>query len=100
LSNEFRMEFIDTNALEFVSRGRKSNVSPELVKALKELKTGTAVRIPSLTVTASGEAGKKDRARNSAQIRSAAKLAGVKVSILWSPAGVPQVVVSGKASSK
>lgn len=102
MSDDFRMEFIDATSMEFISRGRKSNVSPELVSALRELlsQKGKAVRIPSLTVTFTGDDGKRERARVSAMIRAAAKVAGVKVSILWSPNGVPQVVVSGKITSK
>lgn len=92
-------EIIDENEMEFTPRGRKSNVPQALVKALKELKTGTAVRLTDKTFVVSPQSptAKTDRARISAMIRSAGKLAGVEVSIKWSPAGVPQVVTAKAA---
>lgn len=92
-------EIIDESAMEFTPRGRKSNVPQELVNALKGLKTGMAVRLTdkAFTVSPKSETAKTDRARISAMIRSAGKIAGVEVSIKWSPIGVPQVVTSKPA---
>lgn len=87
-------EFIDENEIESVKRGRKSNASPELVKALSEVPTGKVVKITAMAVDPASEDFKNDKATMSASIRTAGKLAGVKVSISWSPAGVPQVKVS------
>ena len=90
-------EFIDESAIEAVSRGRKSNVPTELVEALRKLPKGKAIAIKVFACDPTSADYKNDKASVSATIRSAGKQAGVKVSIGWSPAGVPQVkVVTGK----
>lgn len=93
-------EFIDESDIEAVSRGRKSNVSPELVEAFAKLPVGKAIKVASLAGDTSDIEGyKAHKATASATLRSAGKQAGVTVRIAWSPAGVPQVSVikSGKA---
>lgn len=97
---DMNFEFIDESAMEFTPRGRKSNVAPELVKALGNLPKGKALRLTGFTVSPNTDTAKTDRARISATIRSAAKMAGVEVSIKWSPAGVPQVTTTKAKTSK
>ena len=90
-------EFIDESAIEAVSRGRKSNVPTELVEALRKLPKGKAIAIKAFACDPASADYKNEKASVSATVRSAGKQAGVKVSIGWSPAGVPQVkVITGK----
>ena len=93
---------IQADEMEFTPRGRKSNADPKLIAALGELTAGTALRLDSLAVKVTGDAKtiRRDRARVSAQVRSAAKAAGVTVAIHWSRAGIPQVTVKPKTSAK
>lgn len=86
------IQIIGSEEVEFVPRGRKTTVSPELVKALASLPKGKAARLTSLAVSPASPDAKKEKARVGAQVRAAAKAAKVSVSILWSPEGVPQVV--------
>ena len=85
------MEFqvIKADEMEVTPRGRKSTVSPELVKAIAKLGPKDALVLNGMTATT-----KKDKARVSAQIRGAAKQAKREVGIRWSRAGVPQVIVT------
>jgi hypothetical protein len=73
-----------------------------LIAALGALTAGQALRLDSLAVKVTGDAKtiRRDRARVSAQVRSAAKAAGVTVAIHWSRAGIPQVTVKPKTSAK
>lgn len=88
-------EFIEESDMESVKRGRKTTVPAELVKALATVPKGKAVKLTALAGdTTDAKAYKAHKASTSATIRSAGKQAGVKVAISWSPAGVPQVVVS------
>lgn len=90
-------EFIDESDIEAVSRGRKSNVPTELVEALRKLPKGKAIAIKAFACDPASPDYKNEKASVSATVRSAGKQAGVKVSIGWSPAGVPQVkVITGK----
>jgi hypothetical protein len=86
-------EIIDESEIEAVSRGRKSNIDPTLVKALAEMPKGKAIRVKGLALDPTHEDYKNDKASTSAVIRSAGKQAGVEVSIQWSRTGVPQVTV-------
>jgi hypothetical protein len=90
-----KFQIIDESALEFVQRGRKSNADPELVDALRKLTKGKALAVPSEKVNMKAEAliVKTEKARISAGLRQAGKLADVKIAIRWSPEGVPQVVI-------
>lgn len=78
--------------MEFTQRGRKSNVPPALVKAIQEMPKGKGVRLTSMKVNPKAATVKTDKARIGATIRSASVQAKVKVQILWSPDGVPQIV--------
>lgn len=90
-------EIIDAKDVVAVRRGRKSTASPELVKALGALRTGQAIRITQMKCDPKGKDFRNEKASKGALIRSAGKVAGVKVSVAWSPDGVPQVTVTGKA---
>ena len=92
MAEDFSFEFIGEDALEFVSRGRKSTVPPALVEALRKLTPKQALKLSSFTVNTKSANAKTDKARYGAIIRSAAKQANVTVTIMWSSAGVPQVV--------
>jgi len=90
LSNmmNFTFEVITEAEVEVTQRGRKPS---ELVQALAEqilsnLEVGDIARIAELTATT-----KAEQVTNGNQIRSAAKLANIRVGVRWSPAGVPQV---------
>lgn len=90
-TNEF--EFIDANSIEFVKRGRKSNVSPKLVDALSQLTKGKALAIPSMKLDPNASNYSNEKARISSQIRTACRMANLEgFRILWAPNGVPQVV--------
>jgi hypothetical protein len=89
-----QFEVINESEMQFISRGRKSTVAPELVEQIKKLAKGKAIAVTSMKVTAKGNEAKTERARYGAQIRAAAKQAGRKVTIRWSVAGVPQIVVT------
>lgn len=93
-------EFIDENDIEAVRRGRKSNVSAELVEALRTMPKGKAVKVKGLSVDPKSEDFKNDKATASATIRTAGRLAGVKVSISWSPEGIPQVTAKVAKAAK
>ena len=90
-----KYQIIDESALEFVQRGRKSNADPELVDALRKLTKGKALALPSekVDMTSPAEVVKTEKARISANLRSAGKLAGVKIAVRWSPVGVPQIAI-------
>jgi hypothetical protein len=88
-------EIIDEADVEFVRRGRKSSVSPELVEMLKKLPKGKTAKITSMAGNPKNEKEyTTHKARISATLRSAGKQAGKKVKITWTPSGVPQVSAS------
>lgn len=91
-----KIEIISTDEIVAVKRGRKGKVDHELVNALKNLPKGKAVRLPDLKVDHKLPKDKFTSAKSSvgASIRSAGKSAGVKVSVQWSPDGVPQVTTN------
>jgi hypothetical protein len=89
-----KFQIIEETALEFTPRGRKSNVEPELVEALKTLPKGKAVKITDMKLNPKTDTFKTDKARVSATIRSAGKQAKVNVKIMWATDGTPQVVVA------
>ena len=92
MSDKFEFEFIDEGAMEFVARGRKSEVSPALVNALKSMPKGKAVKLTALRIDLKADNAKTEKARVGATIRKAASLAGVKVGIRWATDGTPQAV--------
>lgn len=88
-------EFIDASAIEFVRRGRKSSVDPEVVERLRKLSKGSALILRKLAQDPNADTYANDKSRISGQIRTACGLAGMGKSdyrILWTPTGVPQVV--------
>lgn len=86
-------EIMDSGSAEFVRRGRKANIDPALVTALGKLPKGKAIALNSLQQNPKAPTFANDKARIASQIRTACKLAGIdSYRILWSPAGVPQVV--------
>lgn len=87
-------EFIDEGDMENVRRGRKSTVPKELVDALKSIPKGKVLAIKAYALDPTSEDYKNAKASVSATIRSAGTQAGVKVSISWSPKGLPQVRTS------
>lgn len=87
----FNFEEIPEDEAEFAKRGRKSNAPAELVKAISGLKPERVLLLTSFLVNPASPKAKTDRAKFSAVIRSASKLAGRKVSISWTLKGVPQV---------
>jgi hypothetical protein len=86
------IQIIGEDELEFVPRGRKSTVSPELVDALKKLPKGKAAKLTGMKINPKAETAKTDKARVGATIRSAATQAKVTVRIFWATDGTPQVV--------
>lgn len=92
-SNSGDFEFINAEDISFVKRGRKSNVNPKLIEALKTLTKGKAIAIKSFSLDTNAENFKTEKARISSQIRSACVEANLThFSIRWSPNGTPQVV--------
>ena len=86
-------EFIDENEIEAVRRGRKSTAPAELVEAFGKMPKGKAVKLTGLRQDPTDPEYKTNKQTASAVIRTAGKLAGVAVSIQWSPDGVPRVKV-------
>ena len=93
-SDEFKFEEIPENEAEISHRGRKSNAPDGLVKGIANAKPGKVLLLSSIKVNPKDAKAKTEKARISAVIRSAGKLAGRTVSISWTLAGVPQVAVS------
>lgn len=90
--NSDDFEFINSDEIEFVKRGRKSNVDPKLVTMLSQLPKGKAVAISSLKVDPKADNFRTEKARISSQIRTACRQANLdQFRILWTPNGVPQV---------
>ena len=92
--DDFDFEIIPENSVQRTPRGRKSNADPRLVKALSKMTRGQTARIDALALNPASPDYKTEKARLSANIRSAGKLAGhEKVGIVFSPSGVPQVKI-------
>jgi hypothetical protein len=86
-------EIMDSGDAEFVRRGRKANIDPALVSALAKLTKGKAIALKSLAQNPKADTFANDKARIASQVRTACRLAGIDgYRILWSPAGIPQVV--------
>jgi hypothetical protein len=87
-------EEIDASEVTGVARGRKSNVDPALIDALRGLSAGKAIRIPSQRLDPKADNYRNEKARISAMLRTAMKAAGHdSFSIVFSPEGVPQIKV-------
>lgn len=79
-------------------KGRKPNPQTKMIAdRLVSVKAGKALAIPGLAIDLNGKNSdeiKRETARIGAIIRSAARLAGVKISVIWN-AGVPTVKILG-----
>lgn len=93
-------EFIDENDIESVKRGRKSTVPTELVELLAKVPAGKAIVLRDYAGDPKHEEYKSYKASTSAMLRQAGKSAGVKVTISWSPAGVPQIKLAKSKPAK
>jgi hypothetical protein len=93
VKNDFFEEIPEADAIG-TPRGRKPNAEAVLIaERFASLSKGKALAIPGLAVdSASGDA-KTIKAKHGATIRSAAKLAGVSVSIAWGADGIPRVKI-------
>jgi hypothetical protein len=91
-------EEIPEDAVPASGKGRKPNpVTLSVADALRNVKSGKALAIPGLAIVLDGldaEAIKREKARIGAILRSAARLAGVKISVIWN-AGIPTVKILG-----
>lgn len=94
-NNEFEeFEIIPEDEIERTPRGRKSNADPKLVATLRQMKKGQAVRINTMRQDPKDPKYGTNKAKISAQIRSAMKLANhSEFSIIFTTDGVPQVLV-------
>lgn len=82
-------EVISESDVESVRRGRRPNdAAVDLAMRLANLKVGQIIRIAVLTANTPAE-----KQANGYLIRSAAKLANIKVGIRWAPNGTPQVTI-------
>jgi hypothetical protein len=91
-SNDWAFEEIDESEITAVRRGRKSNVDPAFVEALKGMTPGRAIRIPAQALDPKAPTYKTDKARVSASLRTAMRSAGHRsFTIVFSPEGVPQI---------
>lgn len=86
-------EILDSSSVSFARRGRPSSVNPLLVEKLKTLPAGKGIAIKSMALNPTSPDYKKDKARVSAQIRTACRSAQLKkFDIRWTLEGVPMVV--------
>lgn len=86
--NDFGFEIVDESELQFAKRGRKSNLDPSLIEAMKEV--GKDQRIAFRSLKVEGEEIKTEKSRISSQIRAAAKAANWDgVSIKWTVDNTP-----------
>lgn len=88
-------EFIPEDEIQGVKRGRKSTVPAELVELMRKVPKGKAVILKEHALDPASEDYAKDKASKSAMLRTAGKQAGLKVSTVWTPSGVPQVRIVG-----
>lgn len=89
MTDMFDFDFIDDDEIEKQARGRKPNpTAVALSDVLRDVKPGQTLRISSLAVSTD-----KEKQQTGNVIRTAARLAGVKVQINWSKTGVPQVTI-------
>jgi hypothetical protein len=87
-------EIVDPSTIEFVKRGRKASLNPNLIQALKALSKGQTIALKGLQQNPDSETYKNDKSRISSQIRSACESAGhKKYRINWTAQGIPCVTV-------
>jgi len=95
-SKDDDFEIVNPSEIEFVKRGRKAQVNPELVARLSTLSKGQtmAIKKDDFKADPKSDTFAKDKARISSQIRAASVAAKVKkISINWNAQGVPFVTV-------
>jgi len=91
--NNDKFVIVDAQSIQFVKRGRKAHVDPELVDALRGLPVGKAIALVTMKQNPDAPSYANDKSRIASSIRTACKSAGLTgYRILWSPQGVPQVV--------
>jgi hypothetical protein len=87
-------EIVDPTKIEFVRRGRKTNLDPKVLNAVKGLAKGQTLAIRMLAVDPASPDFRNEKAKVSAQIRKACENAGHKKHrINWTAQGVPCVTV-------
>lgn len=92
-NNNFFTEIPESDVVG-TPRGRKPSAEATMIaERLGSLANGKALAIPGLAVEVTSLDVKTTKARNGAIIRSAAKAAGVSVSIAWGADGVPRVKI-------
>ena len=91
-NDDFEFEIVDSGSVEFAKRGRKSKVDPKLTEMRKQLPKGKTIKIGKMKVDPKASTFRTDKARVSAQIRTACANANLKnFQIRWSIDGVPFV---------
>lgn len=94
-SDDHEFEIVNESELNFAKRGRKSQADPAIVKMMAKLTAGQVLAIKKLTVDP------KDKSRKatvSAQLRSCANEAGVKVDIKFTVDGMPTVRLRSRST--
>lgn len=95
-SNDSFFEIIPEDAVPASGKGRKPNpVTLSVADALRNVKNGKALAIPGLAIVLNGqdaETVKREKARIGAILRTAARLANVKISVIWD-GGIPTVKI-------
>jgi len=99
MTNDNFFEEIPEAQVPKSGKGRKPNPQTQVIAdRLATVKAGKALVIPGLAIDLNGKNAddvKRETARVGAIIRSAARLAGIRVSLTW-VAGVPTVKILGK----
>ena len=90
-------EYIDESEMPKGSRGRPNECDPKLVEMLKGMPKGRSLVIKAMAFSnpSDKEAYDRHKANKGANIRSAAKVASVRVSVTWDK-GIPYVKVVAK----
>ena len=85
-------QIVDPKTIQFAKRGRKAEVSPELVAKLRTMKPGDTALFPTMAVDMSAEDYKTAKSRMSSRIRNACASAGIEsFDIKWTVDGVPSL---------
>jgi len=99
MPNDNFFEEIPEENVPASGKGRKPNpVTLSVADALRNVKNGKALAIPGLAIVLNGQdadAVKREKARVGAILRSAARLANVKISVIWDGA-IPTVKILGR----
>ena len=99
MPNDNFFEEIPEENVPASGNGRKPNpVTISVADALRNVKNGKALAIPGLAIVLNGqdaETVKREKARVGAILRSAARLANVKISVIWDGA-IPTVKILGR----